>query len=310
MKKFENILISVIVPVYNAENSLKLCLKSLLEQSFKNIEIILINDGSTDNSLKICRKFQNKDRRILVIDQHNQGRAAVRNLGINMASGDYIMFVDSDDYVSKNFCMDALKVVYTQNVDIVLFDYYLENNQGKYLKRTCNRDGILTKEEAMLAVTNASFLPMKIFNKSLFNNIKFPVGKDYEDVFVTYQLVDKAKKLYHLSVPLYYYVQHNNSVTHIKNSQTTSDYFEASYTRLKFLKNKFPNVATYAKRELKLISFFYLIYNKNGEFVSEAQNVFNSKVKFPALSRKLRQIIWLYRFMPDLVRIIVKQYFN
>ena len=306
----KNSLISIIVPVYNSEKSLKLCLTSLVNQIFSNIEIIIVNDGSTDGSLKICKEFQKKDDRILIINQNNQGRSVARNVGICNASGQYIMFVDSDDYVSNEYCMKAIEILLKYNADIVLFDYYIKKSNSIIEKNTCAKNGILNKEEAMDTVIDASFLPMKIFKKKIFNNVKFPVNKNYEDVFTTYQLVEKAKKIYHLEMPLYYYVQRDNSVTHIKNPRNVSDYFEASFRRFKFLQRYYPHVAVHAQSNLKIISFFYLIYNKNDQFYTEAENIFYSRIKAHNISKKLQMIMWLYHYMPNLTGIIVKNYFN
>ncbi|MEE6639301.1 glycosyltransferase [Limosilactobacillus pontis] len=307
--KCEN-LVSIIVPIYNSEESLDRCLTSLINQTYTNIEIILVNDGSTDESLEICDKYGRYDDRILIIDQGNCGRAVARNVGINIASGDYVMFVDSDDYVSKEFCKDALRTICKYNVDIVLFDYYLEEKNTSLLKKTCNESGFLSKNKAMSTVVDASFLQIKIFRKNLFKGITFPVGKNYEDVFVTYQLIDKAESFYHLPRPLYHYVQHANSVTHIKNSQNVSDFFEASYIRFNFLKQFFPLVANQAQQSLKLLSFYYLIYNQNGYYYSEALSIFNSDTKLCNISKKLCLIILLYRIFPTLARNIVKLYFK
>lgn len=310
MKQASKPIISVIVPVYNAEKSLHMCIQSLLNQTFTNIEIILVNDGSTDMSLNICQKYRNIDDRIRIIDQENKGRSAVRNIGINNASGDYIMFLDSDDYVSKNFCMDAIKAVYEYNADIVLFDYFLRNTHQNIAKRTSSYDGLLTKEQAMMTTVNASFLPMKIFKRDLFNGVTFPIGKNYEDIFVTYRLIYKANRICHIPIPLYYYVQHDNSVTHVKNAQNISDYFEASFIRLKFLQKKFPSIVSYALSNIKIICFFYLIYSSDGKYKSEAKRLFKLKSKSQFSSTKLRLAMLAYKFAPRTVSFIVRKYFN
>lgn len=310
MKHLSNNTISIIVPVYNTQKSLPLCLKSLLTQTYSDIEIILINDGSTDQSLDICKKYKKKDDRIKVINQDNKGRSAVRNVGISHASGRYIMFVDSDDYVTRSFCCDAINSVQKYDADIGLFDYYLKDKHQAIARKTSCHDGILTKEEAMLTTINASFLPMKIFKKELFSGVSFPIGKNFEDVFVTYQLIYKANRICHVPIPLYYYVQNDGSITHINSVQSISDLFEASLTRLKFLKENFPKAALCAEKNIKVVSFFYLIYDKNGKFSAEAKDLFKSKVRPKVSSKKLLIAMFIYRLMPHITEIMVKKYFS
>lgn len=305
-------LISVIIPVYNSEKYLEKCLLSLINQSYKKIELIIINDGSTDNSIKICNKFKKKDSRIVLINQENKGRSEVRNVGIKKAKGTYIMFVDSDDYVTQDFCLDALNEIKHTNSDIVFFDYFSVSNSVIQKRDTLykNFNHTLTKEEAMTSIINSSFLPMKIIKKEIFNNIKFPHNKDYEDVFVTYKLVEKAKKISYLAKANYFYVQHSNSITHIKNAKSTSDYFEANLVRYSFFNNKYPLAAKGALDNLLIASFFYLVYNPKGKFSSKAKSIITSSKLSKLESRKLLYCFILYRWFPKLITKIVRFYFK
>lgn len=130
-------LISIIIPVYNVEKYLEECIESCINQTYKNIEIILINDGSTDKSLEICQKYANIDNRIIVKSIPNSGVAHARNVGIGLSKGDYITFIDSDDFVDRNFCEVLLKPFLNKKIDIVrLKDAYIQNIYGEYKKRT------------------------------------------------------------------------------------------------------------------------------------------------------------------------------
>ena len=142
-------LISVIVPVYNVEKYLDNCVMSILDQDYQNIEIILINDGSTDNSLAICHSYVGKDKRVKLFSQKNQGLSAARNLGIQKANGEFVMFVDSDDYVEPSYCSAALSCQQKYDADIVFFDYKRITNENEIIHSFEHTSGVVTKEEAI-----------------------------------------------------------------------------------------------------------------------------------------------------------------
>ena len=123
--------ISVIVPVYNAEKYLSRCIDSILNQTYKNFELILINDGSKDNSIEILRKYENIDDRIKVIDNSNNGVSKTRNIGVRLAEGEYIQFIDSDDFIDKNMFEYAINVMEQENADLVMTGFYLDIESKK-----------------------------------------------------------------------------------------------------------------------------------------------------------------------------------
>lgn len=305
-------LISIIVPLYNSEEYIDRCLTSLIDQIYENIEIIIVNDGSTDASLTKCLRYKKMDSRINIINQKNHGRSVARNIGIKNSHGEFIMFVDSDDFVSKNFCSSAISMQRKEDADIVLFDYYSVSQDRKIRKRTVHYDeGDITKEQAMISIISSSFLPMKMIKRSLFRNILFPIGKDYEDIFVAYKILDHANKFTYLSCPTYYYVQRTNSITHTKNLQSVSDYFEANMLRFNFLKQNYNNITKYAVDDLKVAAFFYLIYNPNGVLNGDAKQCLKFHFnKHNGFSNKLLFVIKMYGYYPRLIRLIVKNYFN
>ena len=128
-------LISVIVPVYNVEKYLDKCINSLINQSYNNLEIILIDDGSTDNCGEICDKYALKDNRIKVIHKKNEGLSAARNLGISISKGDYIIFIDSDDWVDKEILLKLLNLIKKYNSDIAVCDYLLTYDENEYIEK-------------------------------------------------------------------------------------------------------------------------------------------------------------------------------
>ena len=228
--------ISVIVPVYNVENYLSKCLDSLLKQTFDDFEIILINDGSTDNSLNIINQY--KDKRIKLINKKNEGQAIARNFGIKKASGEFIMFVDSDDYVDK----DILKISYNNaiqaNADIVCFDSYLvadgiiENNQIKKIKSDDD------KKNFILNQSGPCFMLIKT-NIIKDNNLFFPKLNAYEDIALVPSYGLFAKKIIFINDKLYYYVIRSGStMNQIEYSSKLEQIFDAMKNLSKIFKEK------------------------------------------------------------------------
>lgn len=216
-------LISIIVPVYNVEKYLEECIDSILNQTYKNLEIILVDDGSTDKSGIICEDYAKIDSRIKVIHKKNGGLSDARNVGIDKALGEFIIFVDSDDYIDKDMCQILINYVCEYNVDIVscnfkkVFDNNIEEDNITYFKEKIK---ILTKEEVLkeyfLTLAPEIFATWnKLYKKSLFftdEKIRFPVNRLHEDIATTYRLYAESKKVILLNELLYNYRQRNNSI--------------------------------------------------------------------------------------------------
>ena len=213
----ENDLISVIVPVYNAENYLKECIDSILYQSYSNLEILLINDESTDNSGKICEEYSKKDKRIKVFHKKNGGAADCRNFGIKKSSGNYITFIDSDDYVKNNYVKDMLDLIKKDKTLLAISSIcflYNDNNiryQNKN-KETC----LLSTEECLdrLLCENGISVSAcaKLYDKRLFKKISYPKGKKFEDDATTYKIILKCDYISYTSECNYVYKINDNSI--------------------------------------------------------------------------------------------------
>lgn len=213
--------ISIIVPVYNVENYLARCIDSILIQSFKNFEIILVNDGSTDNSLNICKKYANRNRRIKLVSQDNKGLSAARNTGLRFAMGKYVCFVDSDDFIEKDYLLLLLNNIKKYNSDISMCEYYLTDDKGKqYSVEEFNEPRnvvALSGKEVFSYFYKDNYVPNvvawnKIYKKVLFDNIKFKEGCYFEDEIIALPLFYKAKKVSFVKKPLYNYVQRQGSI--------------------------------------------------------------------------------------------------
>ena len=240
--------ISVIIPVYNTEKFLERCLNSVLNQTLRDIEIIVVNDGSRDNSLEIIKKIKETDARIILINKENEGLTKTRNRGLEIASGKYIYNLDSDDYLEENTMFEELyNKCENDNLDIVVFDYYNDfGNRKEYIKNIEISDNILINKEAYIKelIMSKSGVSIwgKLIKKEIFieNNIKFPENIFMgEDLLTSLKLVFFSKKIGKLNKAFYNYVQHENQGT--KNRKKEERYKELFllYQRIeKFLKKQ------------------------------------------------------------------------
>lgn len=212
-----NAKVTIIVPIYNAEAYLMRCLESVCNQTHKNLEIILINDGSTDDSLSICQKYEKYDSRIIVISKENEGQGKARNIGLDMARGQYVVFVDSDDYIHLQMVEMLLKVAQKYEADIVqcfiqeVYDEKYSNTSTIGLLEENLRFEEASEERILCCYTEDITPVNKIFKRDLFLQNRFPEGMIYEDKHLMFRLRHIAQKVVYLDIPLYYYVQTPNS---------------------------------------------------------------------------------------------------
>lgn len=238
--------ISIIVPVYNTSEYLEKCLYSLINQTIKNIEIIVVNDGSTDNSLEIINKIAKDDQRIKVYNKKNGGLSSARNYGIEKSTGKYIGFVDSDDYVREDMYEILGKNLENSFADMSICRWYIVENE---IKKECSfktENKILNSEDAInLLLSHSSFdnfVVTKLYKRELFDNIRFDEGKLLEDLLIMYKLINKARLISLCSEPLYYYVQRNNSITNSLNKKLDEKCFDAFVIRKKELQKMYPKL--------------------------------------------------------------------
>lgn len=211
--------ISIIVPIYNAEKYIKICLDSLINQTKKELEFILINDGSTDNTEKIIKKY--KDPRIKYYKNKNQGIGKTRNFGIEKSTGKYIMFLDSDDFLEKNACELLFNEVLERKIDLLVFGFSKCSNITKTEENLPSFSSTSLKKDPSL-ITSINLSPWnKIYKTSLIknNNIRFIEDLKYEDVPFVIMALDKAQNISKLDKCLYNYVIHGNSETTIRDER-------------------------------------------------------------------------------------------
>ena len=302
-------LISIIIPVYNTSKYVRRCLDSVVIQTYKNIEIIVIDDGSTDDSFKILTNYSRCFPNIRLIAQKNRGQSVARNRGINLANGEYIMFVDSDDYVDKNFCQVAYNSIKSFHTDIAIFGMYMINGSHKEEIPFNLKEGVISKEMAMSTAIHSSFPVNKIYKYSLFKNIKYPINYSYEDMFTTYKLIDKAKGVSYIDTPLYYYNQRYDSTVHHHTGQSATSYFIANQQLFSFLKRNYPMLTSQMISSVLKGSIYFLAYTGNGgdKHLKEQADQNLKKLCLPkSLSIKWFLIFWLYRHCPKLALNIFK----
>lgn len=244
--------ISVIVPVYNVEKYLEKCLESIVHQTYKNLEIILIDDGSTDSSGKICDEFALRDERFVVVHNKNGGVSVARNEGLKRVTGEYIMFVDSDDYVESDIAEVLMNLIRQYDADISMCSFKYADTDGNTQNQTdiTTTEGCISGDEfwdrfysggRTIGVT----LWAKLYKSSLWQDIHFPDGKLHEDEFVTHSLVKNCKRIAVTKKPLYYYVQREGSIMNTQFMTQNFDAAEGILARCRYFyeQNEFDNAS-------------------------------------------------------------------
>ena len=236
-------MISVIVPVYNSEKYLKTCIESILNQTYKNLEILLIDDGSTDDSLQIVKSYAEKDIRIKVLTKENGGQSSARNLGLDKASGHYISFIDSDDEISSDAYENAMNIFSNDSsLDIVQFPVYMNYGLPSQYLNTKAKKTILGTDNILrewITTNNISWIVCnKIFKKSIFEDLRFE-KMYYEDNYMVAEIMEKISALQITETGIYYYHHRQNSTTTTAHSmQKELDTQKVNFKIYEILKNK------------------------------------------------------------------------
>ena len=244
-------LISVIIPVYQVENYLDQCLESVVGQTYSNLEIILVDDGSTDGCPALCNEWEKKDSRIRVVHKENGGLSDARNVGMQLVTGELIAFVDSDDWIAPEMFQRLLEAIQKDNSDIAACSVEMvwENGTKRLLTAKTNR--VLDHDEAQEALLAETLLKQpvwyKIYKYTIIRDILFEVGKMHEDAFWSYQVIGNANRVSIIDYVGYYYRQHSDSIMGKEYSINRLDSIEAAERRYKFLAEKYPNLEKRAR---------------------------------------------------------------
>ncbi|MFV9551020.1 glycosyltransferase [Algibacter sp. PT7-4] len=260
--------ISIIVPVYNAEKYIAKCIESILDQTYRNLEVILINDGSKDNSLAICNTYKNIDSRIIIINQENEGTSSARNKGLEIATGNYIGFVDGDDVIEKEMYEILILSILKHNLKFVECDF-IKSNTYKQFKFDEIRTVIQSKDEAISRIEKPGFYNVwtKLFEAKLLKNIRFAYGKIHQDALFVSEVYKSIEKIGYVKVPLYIYTSDNESITrtnyNIKKVQGIDVILETNSNLMEVTNNK-KNKVLLNKILIKYLVFNYVqLYNNS-----------------------------------------------
>lgn len=253
-------LVSVIVPVYNVEKYLRKCIDSIKNQTYSNLEIILVNDGSTDNSYKICNEYAKEDRRIKIINKANGGLSSARNSGIKVARGTFIAFVDSDDWIEDAMIEKMIDVAVKEQADVVHCGIKQVLENGKKYKVLFEDNLILNSNDEILRAYFTEKISVivcnKLFRRKVIEDIRMVEGKNNEDNMYCMEVFLRANKLVAISDPFYNYLQRSNSITKIEFNEKKMDAIYSGNYVLNICDNHAKEYSNYAKINLCLICYY------------------------------------------------------
>lgn len=240
-------LISVIVPIYKVEEYLSRCVDSIINQTYKNLEIILVDDGSPDNCPKICDDYAKMDNRIKVIHKENGGLSDARNAGMNVATGEYISFIDSDDWIENSMFEEMLNRMHEDKSDVVSCGVKWVKENGDLIRNvTVNSEIVLNKQDSLKEIINDGLLKQHVWNKlykaEIIQEIPFEKGKYHEDVFWSYLVFSNVEKVSIITESFYCYVQRKESIMGAGYSPKRLDALDAMLKRCEYMKSNFPDL--------------------------------------------------------------------
>ena len=311
-------MISVIINVYNGEKFIKKCLDSIVNQTYKDLEIIIVNDGSTDNTLKMCESY--KDKRIRIISTEKKGLALSRNVGIDNANGEYLYFVDVDDFIE----LDTLEYLYNickkYNTEIATSRALEIDNYNTIVKNYRPKVKVISNKEMLEKIllwdNRAEAVWNKLIKKDLFENLRFE-DRLINDIAFTYKLVLKANTIAYSNQIKYYHFKHENSISKqkIEDFDRSIDLYKISFERYEYIRKVFPNFTVNKIGVFYIISRLYLRKNEkiieylnNQNAVSLANKMFTLKLFKCKLGFREKIKLVLFRINPNLYKKTIEFY--
>ncbi len=294
-------LISIIVPIYKTEKYLPRCIESILAQTYKNIELILVDDGSPDDSGKICDDYAKKDVRIRVVHKENGGLSSARNAGLDVATGDLISFIDSDDFVSSVMIQTMLEKLQAEQADLCICGFQYTDENGTFLPQSTEgviTDGVMDRKTAFERLDGHYVIACnKLYKRELFADLRFAVGRIHEDEFIMHRVFGKCNSIVTVSDRLYFYVQQPGSIMNASFTIRRLDGARALYDRYLFFRERGENEL--ARKALKK-SYILLMTCLQRLPYRENKKEYKDIVKqvYRALGhdlRKIKMILWILR---------------
>lgn len=306
--------VSIIIPVYKVEKYLNRCVASVINQTYKNIEIVLVDDGSPDNCPQMCEEWANKDDRVRVIHKENAGLGMARNSGIKIATGDYLMFVDSDDYLSEN----AVSVLYERLIedesDFAVGKHVDVHEDGRQDDSYCYTMTNKTIDvDELCELMGRENFPVaawgKIYKRKLFSAMSYPTLRCGEDMWTFVSILEASKRVSVVDENVYFYLQRGNSITHEKTTVAKLDEIDANLYLAQFFLKK--NAKEAAKKWFaRAIEFSFAVKVENLEDVRKLLcKHFGRKQRMAIyMEQKLTiQIKWMLLYMPPIYKLVTKK---
>lgn len=296
---------SIIIPVYNVEKYIKKCLESITNQTYSNFEAIIVNDGTKDNSQNIIDEFCKKDSRFKSYIKENGGLSDARNYGVKHATGDYIIFVDSDDYIEKNLLLNLNNIIEQDKIDIIRYNLNVVDEEGNLIKKN---DSIKQTGDFIKNILSNRFVEpawLYAYNKNFYlkNKFSFPKGKIHEDFYLTLLILDKAKSIKILNYNGYNYVQRDSGIMGNSNYEKTKkyvrDFFEHNKYHNKNIKNKY--ILSYSNRSLIF---------KLSELNKEDLDDYLNKIKENGVIKKIKALNYKELLVNIYISLFPKQFIS
>ncbi len=279
-------LITVIVPVFNTQKHLSKCIDSIINQSYQNLQILLINDGSTDNSPAICDAYAERDSRIRVIHKENKGVSSARNLGIEISTGDYISFIDSDDWLEPGAYEHLVGCIFEHKVGAVIFEYFVDYESGKSVHKAYNQlNGFMDRVKAIETTISPvnRFAWSKIYARELIENVRFDQNIHIgEDTLFACNALGNAQSAYYTSKPLYHHVQSEVSATRCAFNKKRFTGIEAYQRLLQLCQSNYPKII-----DVALSAYISLVISTIVELY-DARDFPDSRKIISSLNSKIR----------------------
>lgn len=287
-----NRLISVIVPVYKVEKYIARCLDSIISQTYKNLEIIIVDDGTPDGSGRICDEYALKDSRIRVIHQENGGVSSARNAGLDIANGDFVIFLDSDDYIESDMYQSLVDIITKENADIAICGDYNETEQGVF-ERYVKDDiyCVFSQQEQIINLLSNKYYRCsccdKLFRKEIIKDIRFDTSiKHNEDLLFLYQVMKNSDKAVYTSKPYYYYCTNEGSATNSLFNDSMLGIIDVSDYILEDIKKNFPALIAIEKKQF--------IRNNISTAMSMVYSAYENKQAYRRIQKNIRHYLWSY----------------
>ncbi len=293
--------VSVIIPVYNVEKYLDKCISSVVNQTYQDLEIILVDDGSPDRCPEMCDKWAKKDNRIKVIHKENGGQGTARNMALDICTGDYILFIDSDDYIKNDMISVMVNATSNSKYDLVLCGYIVDSEFRIVNALWYDEDFIFNNKQLMLEyLETKKILPgpvCKLFKKEIFNNIRFPDFRANEDAFIMHRLIGKCNTAYLLSEHFYVYNIRDDSTEHRPFNKDKMHLLDCELDMREYITEKYPEYINFVLERPSNAAFLLLNkiimendINKNKDLITVLEEFLLNEKQF-LISRESNSLV-------------------